>query len=143
MANGIIPEISCGCYGEYAHGNPKKQHVILERSLLGEANNASNIPVRKHDLLERFVKTVADDARRAKENSETLVILISAHGLGGNRAVEIGDGPTNKNDKQNNLLLDRFKQPIPRGVNATLLSTECYSSAWFVEPHVNHPKGLD
>lgn len=126
------------CYGEYTNGNPREvQHIVLERSLLGEANNASDIRVvGKHDLLERFVKTVADEARRAKENSETLVILISAHDLDGNRAVEIGDNPTNKNDKHNNLLLDRFKQPIPRGVNATLLSTACYSGAWLIKPHL-------
>lgn len=133
-------------YGEYAHGDPRKERrVVLESSLLPAIKNAFNIQVvGGQDLLERFVKTVENQARLAKRYSDTDCSHF-AHGIRENKSVVIGDNPTGYEPKRSdrNLVLERFKQALPPGVKANLLSTACYSGGWLVGPDVNYPRHLN
>lgn len=130
-------------YGEYAHGDPgNERRIVLEETLLPDIHRAGNIRVvDRLVLLERFVKTVEEQAREAKKNSEHLIILIFGHGQYGQYGVYIGGA--NPESSPSVLQVRRLRQAISRGLNTTLLLTSCYSGGWLVQPDVNYNRRLN
>ncbi|KAF9889172.1 hypothetical protein FE257_007661 [Aspergillus nanangensis] len=139
----LDPEYLVDKYREYAHGDPRKERrVVLERDLLRDINRAGNIRVvAKEILLERFVKTVEEQANEAKRHHEHLILLLFGHGHRQNHGVYIGG--KNPNAINSVLHVSRIQQAIPRGVNTTLLLTSCYSGGWLIQPDMSYQRPLN
>lgn len=140
----LEPQYLVKKYGEYAHGDPRmERRIVLEQSLIDKFGLFGNIRVvPKEHLLERFVKTVEEQAQIAKrQRNGSLMILIFGHGDHDSKGVHIGGNiPFSRSSL---LSIDRVKQAIPRGVNVTLLLTSCFSGAWLVFPNVHYRKSLN
>ncbi|QKX56688.1 uncharacterized protein TRUGW13939_03794 [Talaromyces rugulosus] len=69
-------------YKEYAHGDPRgERRIVLDKHILPAIRQSSSVRVLpRSDLLQRFISTLKEQSRLAKENSEHLLVLIFGHG---------------------------------------------------------------
>lgn len=140
---GEKPEYLIEKYTEYAHGDPRKERrVVLDESMLPGVESAGNVRVvPKEILLERFVRTVEDEARSARNFDETLILLIFGHGDSDSCGVYIG-GKTSM-DENYILKIELIKRVLPSNLNVTLFMTPCFSGGWLVQPNLNRQKHLN
>ncbi|KAL3479810.1 hypothetical protein BJX99DRAFT_255246 [Aspergillus californicus] len=126
-------------YTEFAHGS----RIVLDQTRLPGITAAGNVRVVPSNiLLEGFAKTVQEQAQIAKERSETLLILIFAHGLTGTGKICLGGNPISGDPHE--LSMEGLKRMLPRDyLKITLIMTSCYSGSWLVLPSVNHRTHLN
>lgn len=76
------PEKLVERYGEYAHGDPRKERkVLLDRQTLEPINLAGNIRVvPRGALAERFLSTLGEQASIAAGHKEQVMMFIFGHG---------------------------------------------------------------
>lgn len=119
-------------YREYAHGKRHgERRIVLDESLLSAVTPSIRV-VEAEILLERFVKTVEEQAKIACQNSETLLVMIFGHGYKHKHTIAIGG---NRKTKKSHLLeIELLKRVIPKGINVTLLLTSCFSGGWLIQP---------
>ncbi|PTU25657.1 hypothetical protein P175DRAFT_0554889 [Aspergillus ochraceoroseus IBT 24754] len=127
-------------YGEYAHGDPRNERrIVLDKHLLSGIDLAGNLHVvPKAILLERFVKTVEEQAAYAKRDGQHLIILIFAHGQQNPNGTFLGS-----EDETMLLNTEHLQRAIPRGTKVTLMLTSCYSGGWLVQPELGHRRLLN
>lgn len=132
------PEKLVEKYGEYAHGDPRKERkVVLDKHTLEPIKLAGNIRVVPREaLLERFLSTLREQATIASQRKEQLIVFIFGHGDLDTHGVYLGK-PSGRRDQYPDLLIQDFRRALPPDVNVTLFITSCYSGGWLVEPRVN------
>jgi hypothetical protein len=79
-------------YAEYAHGDSRGEpRIVLDQDTLPRITQAGNLQVvSRADLLERFLATLAEQARLASDLNEHLLVLIFGHGDFNSKGVYIG-----------------------------------------------------
>ncbi|OJJ42725.1 hypothetical protein ASPZODRAFT_125140 [Penicilliopsis zonata CBS 506.65] len=130
-------------YTEYAHGDPRNdRRAVLDKDRLSDIELAANMHVVDQEiLLERFVRTVEEQARYAKEYGETLLVLIFSRGNCGNFSVQIGGAQPDEDKCQ--LEIEDLKRVLPKGLDVTLMLTSCYSGGWLIQPNIHYHEHLN
>ncbi|KAL1964250.1 hypothetical protein VTN77DRAFT_7208 [Rasamsonia byssochlamydoides] len=79
-------------YTEYAHGDSKRdRRIVLDKDTLRRINQAGNLRVvSRADLLERFLRTLEEQAQLAANAQEHLIVLVFGHGDPDTYGVSIG-----------------------------------------------------
>jgi hypothetical protein len=134
-------------YTEYLHGDPKNERrVVLDRDCLPRVAQAKNLRVvPRADLLERFLSTLEEQSRLARDFDEHLLVLIFGHGDLDSHGVIIGTkAHSSSNIDQAPLLhIKHVKRRLRPNVPVTLFLTSCFSGGWLVQPCTNRETFLN
>ncbi|KAM5478574.1 hypothetical protein McanCB56680_006265 [Microsporum canis] len=135
------PEDLVRKYGEYAHGDPRKERrVTLDKDTLGNMKNIQVVP--RPDLLDRFLSTLRKQALVAAERQEQLIVFIFSHGDIDTYGVHLGSLTENPN-KYHLLLMRDFTHVIPKETKVTLFTASCYSGGWLAQTNANTARFLN
>ncbi|EFR01091.1 hypothetical protein MGYG_04095 [Nannizzia gypsea CBS 118893] len=138
------PESLVQKYGEYAHGDPRKERrVVLDKDTLGSIERAGNIRVVPSTiLLERFLATVREQSRIAAQHNEQLIVLIFGHGDQDTHGICLGQVKEEAYEPQL-LFINDFHRATTAEAKVTLFTTACYSGGWLVQPICKKSTGLN
>ncbi|EED15129.1 conserved hypothetical protein [Talaromyces stipitatus ATCC 10500] len=104
-------------YKEYEHGDLRgERRIVLDKDMLPAIQQSGTLRVvPRHNLLQRFISTLKEQSRLAKENDEHLFL-----------ATEISI-----------RLMDDVKLVLQRDVPTTLFMTSCFSGGWLAQTIAN------
>lgn len=144
------PEELVKKYREYVfpHGDPgKKRRVVLDEDTLPRIKQEGNSTIQvvpREALLERFMKTLEEQANLASVHREHFIVLIFGHGdADGYDGVYYNGGKEGPEDDAPRLHMGHVKRILSTGVDVTLFMTSCYSGGWLVEPKTNSRNSIN
>lgn len=120
-------------YGEYRYGNPHKPRKVVLNQKTVKAGKLDNLIVfPRGQLKTRFIRIVKSECQAARENKETILLLVFGHGDSRTYGITLGTGAVSK------LKISNLRSAIGRdGLAVTLLSTSCFSGGWSISPELN------
>ncbi|KAI9761809.1 MAG: hypothetical protein M1840_001689 [Geoglossum simile] len=133
----VNPESLVSEYTEYAHGNClETRRIVLDQTMLPAILSRGDIRVVPPRLLhERFLATVRSECNIAREQNQSVFLLIFGHGTKSTYGIAIGG---ERESYQAPLLtINSLKQAIGSRVNVGILLTSCYSGGWVIQPQLN------
>ncbi|KAL8981289.1 MAG: hypothetical protein Q9177_005621 [Variospora cf. flavescens] len=123
----------------YVHGDPfEKRRVVLNKDLLGDAQERLTVTAPGTALRDEFLRRVEDTCRRAEALDQPVLIMTFSHGdivvpeLGG---LVIGIDPDNKrsDDFLNPSMLIDIYAKFPK-LRLSMFMASCHSGHWVITP---------
>ena len=122
----LSPDVLVTKYTRYAHGNwLGDRRIVLDKELLPSITAANNIRVIPSKILpERFLATLRDECKNARELDYPVLVLIFGHGDEGTHGVAIGGESSVAAAPR--LTIHKFHSSIGNRGKISLLITSCY-----------------
>jgi hypothetical protein len=117
-------------YNQYLHGNPYyPRKVVLSQGLLNQGFAQQNLMVVNADeLKQRFIHHLEQEVDQAQRNNQKILLLMFGHGNEETKGVYL---------YKEQFLVKEFRAIVGEKVEATIISTACFSGGWSVRRDID------